>query len=534
MATRLVVLSGPIGVGKSTLTKSLATRFGARIVKTRELLDLEAQHSFKTIHSREEYQAFGEALDLRDGGQWVANAVHELFRREPADFICVDSVRIQAQIDFLRKQYGLAVFHLHMTADIEDLEMRFLERSVTFEEAASYAESQLCETERAVHHLAARADAVVNTSRCNPGDVVVRVATYLKLLSRDHAPSVDLLVGGQFGSEGKGHIASFLAREYQLLIRGGGPNAGHKVYETPSVYTHHQLPCGTRSTTAQLMIAPGAIINPEALLKEIADCGVTPERLSIDPRVMIISREDIRAEELLVKRIGSTGQGVGAAAARRIMGRSEPALLARDVAALKPFIQDTNRLLENAYLHGDRILIEGTQGAGLSLYHGSYPNVTSRDTSASACVSEAGISPKRVRKIVMTCRTYPIRVQNGTEGTSGPLGKELSWSEVAKRSGYSEEELTAAEKTSTTGRQRRVSEFDWVQLRRAALLNGPTDIALTFADYLDRKNTDARRFEQLTDATIKFAEEVENVTGAPVSLISTRFNFRSIIDRRNW
>jgi len=139
-----------------------------------------------------------------------------------------------------------------------------------------------------------------------------------------------------------------------------------------------------------------------------------------------------------------------------------------------------------------------------------------------------------VRKVIMTCRTYPIRVQDGAEGTSGKLTRELTWKDVSDRSGVNLKILESAELTSTTKKKRRVGEFDWVQLRRAALLNGPTDIALTFVDYIDAKNQKARRFEQLSDSTIQFIEEVEDVTAAPVSLISTRFDFRSIIDRRNW
>jgi adenylosuccinate synthase len=118
--------------------------------------------------------------------------------------------------------------------------------------------------------------------------------------------------------------------------------------------------------------------------------------------------------------------------------------------------------------------------------------------------------------------------------TSGPMTRELNWEEIAERSGQSVEELKERERTSTTRRQRRVMEFDWTLLRRAASLNGPTDIALTFADYLSPKNTRARRFEQLTPDTINFIEEIERVAAAPVSLISTRFHYRSIIDRRAW
>ncbi len=79
-----------------------------------------------------------------------------------------------------------------------------------------------------------------------------------------------------------------------------------------------------------------------------------------------------------------------------------------------------------------------------------------------------------------------------------------------------------------------MAEFDWAQLHSASALNGPTDVALTFADYVAASNQDARRFEQLTNRTIQFIEEIESVAGAPVSLISTRFHARSIIDRRNW
>jgi adenylosuccinate synthase len=111
---------------------------------------------------------------------------------------------------------------------------------------------------------------------------------------------------------------------------------------------------------------------------------------------------------------------------------------------------------------------------------------------------------------------------------------EISYKELADSSGISEAQLRKTEKTTTTQRQRRVGRFEWSLLRRAASLNGPTDVALTFADYLDTKNSAAQRFEQLTPSTIRFIEEVEAVTGAPVSLISTRFGARAIIDRRKW
>ena len=114
------------------------------------------------------------------------------------------------------------------------------------------------------------------------------------------------------------------------------------------------------------------------------------------------------------------------------------------------------------------------------------------------------------------------------------MGKELSWEEISERSGIPVAELRDSEKTTTTKTQRRVAEFGWSDARRAAALNGPTDIALTFTDYLSIKNKDARRFEQLTAETIRFVEELELVAAASVSLIATRFHYRSIIDRRRW
>ena len=105
---------------------------------------------------------------------------------------------------------------------------------------------------------------------------------------------------------------------------------------------------------------------------------------------------------------------------------------------------------------------------------------------------------------------------------------------ISERSGIPLKELETTETTSTTNRRRRIGEFDWSLLRRASLLNRPTDIALTFADYLTIENRAAKRFEQLTPDTINFIQEVERVSGARVSLITTGFNLRSIIDRRSW
>src|SRR5437588_9513889 len=108
------------------------------------------------------------------------------------------------------------------------------------------------------------------------------------------------------------------------------------------------------------------------------------------------------------------------------------------------------------------------------------------------------------------------------------MSRELTWEEIGRRSRQDPEELRRLELTSTTRRQRRVGEFDWELLRKATSLNGPTDIALTFVDYLDKQNKDAVRFDQLAPESIEFIEEVERVAGAPVSLIATGFHRRGV------
>ena len=249
---------------------------------------------------------------------------------------------------------------------------------------------------------------------------------------------------------------------------------------------------------------------------------------------MIIEDGDVEQERAMLDTISSTAQGVGAASARKIMGRggkaNPPVRLAKDIEDLRPFIRESQAILEGAFIRGEHVLLEGTQGTSLSLHHGMYPWVTSRDTTVAGCLADAGIASTRVRRVIMVCRTYPIRVG----GPSGHMELEITYEELAARSGIDIAELRNTETTTTTKKQRRLAEFDWEQLHRSTMLNGPTDIALTFVDYLDSANREAYRFEQLKLESVRFIEEVERVSGVPVSLISTNFNWRNVIDRRSW
>lgn len=532
MPDQIVILSGKVGSGKTTLAELLEQSFGVHLFKTRTFLKARA----KAISlERRALQEFGERLDKQTSGAWVQKDLQAAAEGLSAKaVIALDAVRMLGQVEAIRRAYGRRVFHVHLDASDEELARRYKARPVNeITELSNYADVQLNKTERNVPKLEKVADVVIRTDRCTPQDVLIRVASHLGLYGREYARSVDVLVGGQYGSEGKGQVCAYLAPEYDLLIRVGGPNAGHRVYELPKPYAFHQLPSGTRASEAKILIGAGAVINVDTIMREVAECQVGKDRLFIDPQAMIIDKQDIASEGGLVARIGSTGQGVGAATSRRIR-RGKNTRLARDIKVFKPFLREGREVLEDAFRQRKRIFLEGTQGTGLSLYHGKYPHVTSRDTTVAGCLAEAGISPTRVRKVIMVCRTYPIRVQNGARGTSGPMTSEITWEEVAKRSGYTVTELKGAERTTTTKRERRVAEFDWQHLRMASSLNAPTDIAITFVDYFSKENTNACRFELLTPETIRFVEEVEKVASTPVTLISTRFHNRGIIDRRMW
>ncbi len=533
MIGKVILISGPVGVGKSTLAITLEERLRIRRFRTSALLEERLQRDGAAL-DRKDLQDEGERLDKQTSGEWVANELSRVVAVEEGVGVTVDSVRIVGQITAIRRALGRRVAHVHLTAATETLVKRYKRRRSPIRELADYAMVRKNATEAQVESLASHADLVIDTSEYDPEDVFVLVASWLRLYSGRDLPLVDVLVGGQYGSEGKGNIASYLAKEYDLLVRVGGPNAGHKVKLESKIVTHHQLPSGTNTSNARLLIGPGAVLNVASLQKEIAESNVDARRLSIDPNAMTISEEDIAEEKELMACIGSTGQGVGAATARRIMGRCGGVQLAGDIAELKPYLRAARDVLDEVFSASGRVFLEGTQGTALSLYHGPYPYVTSRDTTVSGCLAEAGISPTRVRRVIMVCRTFPIRVESPTGRSSGPMKGEISLSEIAAKAGLDEAELKAVERTSTTNRARRIARFDWSLLSRATSLNAPTDIALTFADYISATNAKARRYEQLTLETMAFVEQVERVASAPVSLISTRFHYHGIIDRRAW
>lgn len=516
-------------------TEQLTSRFDAKRVSTRVLL-LRASD----IDDRDALIKLGDKLDIETNGKWVLDQFLAETSGAPADQIwLVDAVRTLDQVKHFRQKFGDRVVHVHLTAPIGVLRERYLARRAEIREFNSYDEArEHGATESKIETLAEVANVVLETHRSSPRSLLAQATAGLGLFPREVARCVDVLVGAQYGSEGKGNICAYLAKreKYDVLMRVGGPNAGHKVADPK--YDYIQLPSGTQSNLdAKILIGAGATLSVKQVLKEISDLKLTEDRLSIDPQAIIIEDSDIEQEAGTLEVIGSTKKGVGVATARKILGRDgnkywgSKVRLAKNIAEFKPFIRDTKVELEKAYAAGKSVLLEGTQGTDLSLHHGEYPFVTSRETTASGCLADAGIAPTRVRRVIMVMRTYPIRVG----GTSGPMMHEITVEDIAARSDIPAADLHRIEVGTVSGKERRIAEFDWEQVRRAASINGVTDIALTFADYLGIDNRKAETFEELNATTRNFIERVEKVTNARVSLISKDFGKDAvIIDRRQW
>lgn len=298
-----------------------------------------------------------------------------------------------------------------------------------------------------------------------------------------------VLVGGQYGSEGKGAVAAHVANDYDVHVRVGSPNAGHTIWWNGEKHVMQSIPCGWINPNASIVIGRGALLNMKQFMKELVHIlSYYPnflQRLYIDPEAGILDEKfhiaEGGTEGEMHKRIGSTGEGVGPARVARINRDKSEFHQFKDVAEDYGLVccihANTPKFLADSQDMGANILIEGTQGSALSLLHSHYPYCTSIDTNTAGIISEVGIAPSRVTDVLMVCRTYPIRVA----GNSGPMENEITWDELNKRLG---KDITP-EKTTVTHKIRRIAEWDDALYEQSCLLNAPTQIALTFADYID-------------------------------------------------
>ena len=326
----------------------------------------------------------------------------------------------------------------------------------------------------------------------------------------------NVLVGGQYGDEGKGKIVSFLAIKDnpEVIARGGvGPNAGHEVHYKGKRYPMRMLSCGFVNEKSRLLTGAGVVVNPEVFLKEIEMIGGNPSRCGVDFRATWLTKEHIEKDGSQTPgKIGSTNTGCGPAVMERA-GRT--AKRAEDCPELKPYLTDVVKEVNKA----KNVLVEGSQGFMLSVLYGTYPFVTSKDISAGTIAADVGLGPKNIDDVIMVIKSYTTRVGGG------PF--------------HGEQEKEAAEKVgmqeygTVTGRPRRTSfELHWDDLKLAKTINSATQLAVTKVDIKFPGNEGVRKYEELTDEAKKFIEEIENKLEIPVVLIGTGPDTEDTIDRR--
>jgi adenylosuccinate synthase len=331
-----------------------------------------------------------------------------------------------------------------------------------------------------------------------------------------------IITGAQWGDEGKGKIVDFLTESADMVVRGaGGNNAGHTVIRGGTKYVLHLIPSGILWPGKFCVIGNGVVMDPAGLnaeIEKLAEQGVSvsPQNLAISDRAHLVMPYhrglDQRREILLAeKKIGTTGRGIGPAYADKVERRGfrfidvedskafierlaeriaecnelfaavslpllDAARVADDVLAatarLRPFRTNTAMLVHRAMNAGRSLLFEGAQGTYLDIDHGTYPFVTSSNTTAGGAITGTGAPLRKIDRVVGVCKAYTTRVG------SGPFVSENE--ELGDRLHDMGREFGA-----TTGRPRRCGWLDTVLVRYAGIINGLDDLAVTNLDGLD-------------------------------------------------
>ncbi len=328
----------------------------------------------------------------------------------------------------------------------------------------------------------------------------------------------DLIVGLQWGDEGKGKIVDHMAQTHDYVCRfAGGHNAGHTIVIDGKEYALHLIPSGVLNPDAKNIVGNGVVLSPEDFIEEMKQFGTLEGRLFLSDKAHILlpyHAQIDQAKERLKgdKAIGTTGKGIGPAYADKIarvghrlgelrhpeklatkiteyfeinaaifeaMGVETPdyetllADLRRYKEALEPFICDTTQLMWEILSDDKKVLLEGAQGTMLDIDHGTYPYVTSSTTVSAGACAGLGISPKDIGTVTGIAKAYCTRVGNGPFPSEdlGEAGDRL------RKNGH--------EFGTTTGRPRRCGWFDAVAMRHAVRINGVDRVALMKLDVLD-------------------------------------------------
>ncbi|MHB1168780.1 MAG: adenylosuccinate synthase [Longimicrobiales bacterium] len=417
-----------------------------------------------------------------------------------------------------------------------------------------------------------------------------------------------VVVGAQWGDEGKGKIVDVLAAHVSVIARyQGGANAGHTVHVGDDEFVLHQIPSGILYDDTRCLLGNGVVFDLEQFFQELD--ALHERGIHAEPQIGISGRAHLLLEHHKAldraherkrgdAKIGTTGKGIGPAyedkiaragvraadlmdvdrARRLIIAAAERAneklraagaetvdanAIAERTLAFRerilPLLTDTGLEIEQALHRGERVLLEGAQGAMLDVDHGTYPYVTSSSTTAGGAATGVGIGPTRIDSVLGVVKAYTTRVG------SGPLPTELT-DELGERL-----REIGGEYGATTGRPRRCGWFDAVVVRYAALVNGLTGLALTKLDVLDEfdeirictgyradgkeyehfpydfgvldrvepiyetfqgwksSTSDARTIADLPPRALEYVHRLEELTGVPVAFVSVGTRREQII-----
>lgn len=284
-----------------------------------------------------------------------------------------------------------------------------------------------------------------------------------------------VIVGTQWGDEGKGKIVDYLSKNFDIVARfQGGNNAGHTVVVDDSTFKLHFIPSGIISEK-EVVLGNGMVIEPEALLEEIESLekeGIDTSKITISERAHVITKEhkEIDAKD---EKIGTTKKGIGPAYASKINRKGDRILdILADYPKLKKYVGDTSLKINSSLREGKSILFEGAQGTLLDIDHGTYPFVTSSNTTAGGACTGSGVGPTNIEKVIGIAKAYTTRVGKGPFPTELDNERGEHLREKGKEFG------------TTTGRPRRCGWLDTVILNYASRINGLGEFALTKLDVL--------------------------------------------------
>lgn len=354
------------------------------------------------------------------------------------------------------------------------------------------------------------------------------------MIDKNNMRTLQVVVGGQFGSEAKGHVVQRLTERALLqgggvqVIRVAGPNAGHTGYDRHgTAWALRQVPvAAVVDGPITLGICAGSEIDPPVLIDELErlqNAGLLANKVVwIDEEATIIDDLHKQAEGAvdLVGKIGSTGKGIGAARAERLMRNASrladcPELM--DDLSVR-FNVIIGRVMAPAFM-GQHTIIEGTQGYGLGLHAGHYPQCTSSDCRAGDFMAMAGVHAWDFGdvEVWVVARIFPIRVA----GNSGPLKDETTWEALG----------LPAERTTVTKKIRRVGLEDWDLVRNAVIANGSAPTVRLAVTMLDQKIPSMRDRIVTTDdnEVMDYLRYIEREVGAEVRLATTGPNTATFI-----